>query len=137
MDWTNPWITGPLCAGLGIVLGLLIGRLFSGDGGKSKAFGALRAEFDEYREGVSEHFDTTSELFKDMTEKYRDVYNHLSTGSQTLCEDSMEHARLEFAQPPVEASDDQVTEEFAQGPEHGELDRGGEQGVGGDPGDVG
>lgn len=96
MDWTNPWITGPLCAGLGIVLGLLLARLFGGEGGESKAVGELRAEFDEYREGVSQHFDTTSELFKDMTEKYRDVYNHMAGGAQAFGGTSDSPPRLEI-----------------------------------------
>lgn len=39
-----------------------------------------------YRENVSTHFNTTAELIQQMTESYKDVYHHLASGAQTLCD---------------------------------------------------
>lgn len=39
-----------------------------------------------YRENVSTHFNTTAELIQQMTESYKDVYQHLASGAQTLCD---------------------------------------------------
>ncbi|MGM0633324.1 MAG: ZapG family protein [Pseudomonadota bacterium] len=39
-----------------------------------------------YRENVSDHFSTTAELVQQMTESYKDVYRHLASGAQTLCD---------------------------------------------------
>jgi len=39
-----------------------------------------------YRENVSNHFNTTAELIQQMTESYRDVYRHLASGAQSLCD---------------------------------------------------
>ncbi|MEX1196645.1 MAG: DUF1043 family protein [Pseudohongiellaceae bacterium] len=39
-----------------------------------------------YRENVSTHFNTTAELIQQMTESYKDVYRHLASGAQTLCD---------------------------------------------------
>ncbi|MFK8016905.1 MAG: YhcB family protein [Gammaproteobacteria bacterium] len=78
------------------MLGLLLARLFGGGASESKALDELRTEFDEYRDGVSKHFDTTSELFQDMTEKYRDVYNHMAGGATTFGGASDSPPRLEI-----------------------------------------
>lgn len=39
---------------------------------------ALRKEMEDYRHNVNEHFARTAELFKESTEKYRDLYEHLA-----------------------------------------------------------
>lgn len=39
-----------------------------------------------YRENVSTHFSTTAELIQQMTESYKEVYHHLASGAQTLCD---------------------------------------------------
>jgi len=94
----HPWVA----LGIALIIGLLAGSGMmtllhrKQAGGKSVA--DLQKEMDDYREQVSGHFATTSDLFKDMTEKYRDVYNHLASGSQDLCEDPMAHARIEFTE---------------------------------------
>ncbi len=108
----NPWVLALLGLVLGLLLGVVGTQLFERRKTGGRTVDDVQREMDDYKEEVGSHFATTSELFRDMTEKYRDVYNHLAAGSQTLCEDSMEHARLEFAQTrSVEASDDQATED--------------------------
>jgi hypothetical protein len=45
----------------------------------------LRRSHSRYRDDVSEHFNTTAELVQQMTESYKDVYQHLAGGAQDLC----------------------------------------------------
>lgn len=45
----------------------------------------IRSEFDDYREGVVDHFTGTSGLLRGLTLQYRAVYEHLTDGATTLC----------------------------------------------------
>ncbi len=89
------WIAG----GVGLVIGLACGALVAwllvrrGGGGRSAA--QLKVELDEYRGEVGEHFDRTSEIFRDLTVRYRDLYEHLATGANSLCTDNEPGHRLE------------------------------------------
>jgi uncharacterized membrane-anchored protein YhcB (DUF1043 family) len=42
-------------------------------------------EMNRYRQEVSEHFGQTSQLLRDLTLQYRNVYEHLAEGARTLC----------------------------------------------------
>jgi uncharacterized membrane-anchored protein YhcB (DUF1043 family) len=42
-------------------------------------------EMNRYRHEVSEHFGQTSQLLRDLTLQYRNVYEHLAEGARTLC----------------------------------------------------
>ena len=44
-----------------------------------------RAEHDDYRLSVVDHFSGTSDLLRDLTVQYRSVYEHLTKGASTLC----------------------------------------------------
>ena len=46
---------------------------------------ATRDAFEAYRGSVAEHFSGTSDLLRDLTDRYRRVYTHLATGAQRLC----------------------------------------------------
>lgn len=95
---------------IGVLIGALLGAFFYHLFDRSKSGGRtvddVQREMDDYKEEVGKHFAVTSELFKDMTEKYRDVYNHLASGSQALCEDAMDSARLEFTAANTLAADE-------------------------------
>jgi uncharacterized membrane-anchored protein YhcB (DUF1043 family) len=43
-----------------------------------------REQFDGYRGEVAEHFTGTSQLLRDLTHQYREVYDHLATGAISL-----------------------------------------------------
>jgi len=45
---------------------------------------AVRVQ-EEYRANVTQHFSGTSELLRELTHKYRDVYDHLANGAGELC----------------------------------------------------
>jgi uncharacterized membrane-anchored protein YhcB (DUF1043 family) len=44
-----------------------------------------REQLDGYRGEVVEHFTGTSQLLRDLTHQYREVYDHLATGASSLC----------------------------------------------------
>jgi uncharacterized protein len=84
------WLTGIACLAVGLVAGLLVGRkVQTGNPARVTELEAqvqeLQRHHADYRENVSEHFNTTAELVQQMTESYRDVYQHLATGAQQLC----------------------------------------------------
>jgi uncharacterized membrane-anchored protein YhcB (DUF1043 family) len=94
------WITlllGLLAgAGLGYWLGLVAQRRQGG--GKSAA--ELRQQHDQFREQVTDHFAETAELVNKLTDSYKDVFDHLSSGAQQLADMEKLQQRL----PPVENS---------------------------------
>lgn len=92
----SPLVVAALASIAGFFIGIGVMMILDRRRAGGKSVDQLREEFDDYREKVASHFGETSELFRDMTEKYRDVYNHLAAGSQSLCEDPIEHGRLEF-----------------------------------------
>lgn len=67
-----------------------------------------RAQFETFRTQVDQHFVKTSELFQDMTERYRSIYEHLAQGAQSLCSDRLVTHRLTVPQsgPMVEHRSD-------------------------------
>ena len=40
----------------------------------------------DYEAEVAEHFATTAQLLSRMTQDYREVYNHLASGADSLCD---------------------------------------------------
>ena len=114
MDWTNPFIIGPLCMGAGVFVGMLLMRLLDSKGDDAQALAALRDEFDDYRTNVNEHFEQTSELFQGMTEKYRDVYNHLAAGAQQFGNSEASPPRLEIVQPAAQLEAEAASDEPVQ-----------------------
>jgi hypothetical protein len=47
---------------------------------------AARAEHQSYKGQVSSHFHKTAELVGVMTQSYKNVYDHLANGAQSLCD---------------------------------------------------
>lgn len=84
------WVTGIVCLALGLVAGIAVARRMNGSTPTKVSeletrIQELQRDHAQYREHVSEHFDTTAELVQQMTESYRDVYQHLANGAQDLC----------------------------------------------------
>ena len=88
------WLTGIICLVIGAAGGLLLARRFENTSpGKveelENRIQELQRAHADYREHVSEHFNTTAELVQQMTDSYRDVYQHLARGAQDLCSDDV------------------------------------------------
>jgi uncharacterized membrane-anchored protein YhcB (DUF1043 family) len=83
------WLTGITCLALGIVLGVIFSQRAGANSNRIKELEsqiiAIEERHEQYKGDVSEHFDVTSELIQQMTQSYRDVYQHLAMGAQDLC----------------------------------------------------
>jgi uncharacterized protein len=90
---------------IGFALGVGVGFLMRGNRRRVQELEAelttLERQFNGYRLQVTQHFRTTSELVQKMTDSYRDVYEHLAGGSQSLCHTELGNASLDFTRQPV------------------------------------
>lgn len=81
--------TGVLCfaagvvAGAGLLFWLLPARRQAGQLIRDRD--EARQALDQYRDKVDDHFLHTAELVNDLTQSYRAVHEHLSTGALELC----------------------------------------------------
>lgn len=96
-------------AGLAILLvgggvGFWAGR--SGVGGSKARVEKAEAELDEYKRSVTEHFGQTAAHFQAIGKQYRELYEHMATGEQALCEPDETGQQLLFAPGAVAASTD-------------------------------
>ena len=94
----------------------------------------LKTEISEYKESVSDHFQTTAGLLHDMTEQYRSVYEHMAAGAQQLCDTEQATSQIEslragllpvIEKPPVE--DDEAQDHSAEAPESTDHASGGSE----------
>jgi len=83
------WLTGIGFLAVGIAIGyFLAGRVINNPskiGELEQQLQDLQRSHSRYRDDVSEHFSTTAELVQQMTDSYKDVYQHLAGGAQDLC----------------------------------------------------
>ena len=74
-----------------LVAGLVIGSLVAywllkrSGGPESAQTRKVRQEFEDYKEKVDEHFNQTSEMFKDVTTEYKKLYDHMASSAVELC----------------------------------------------------
>ncbi len=70
----------------GLAFGCLIawGLLKRKDNPNAVTAAKIQQEFEEYKEKVDEHFDKTSEMFKDVTTQYKKLYDHMAVGAIEL-----------------------------------------------------
>ncbi len=99
------WAAGLLGLVIGVALGVLVAGRLRGTSGKIQALETELAQLDRqyqaYRQQVTQHFRTTSELVKKMADSYRDVYEHLAGGSQTLCQTNLDKPAEPIAPQPL------------------------------------
>ncbi|MEY3668110.1 MAG: hypothetical protein RL572_1650 [Pseudomonadota bacterium] len=83
------WVIGFICLVVGAATGyLLAGRVSASPGRIAELetqLQEIQRSHSRYRDEVSEHFSTTADLVQQMTDSYRDVYQHLASGAQDLC----------------------------------------------------
>jgi len=120
-DISWAWGIGLVSFAFGSGVGLAAGLLLCGRRQRvrelEKERDELRREFDGYREQVSSHFLTTSELVQKMTDSYKEVYEHLANGSQVLCQNPVKTPGLDFTrQPLLETADNNPSGEADEQP---------------------
>jgi len=115
------WIFGINALVTGVLLGILIHRLFnpgSADVDKLKAeLEQERAEMERYKASVNSHFDKTSELVNELTQDYVKVYRHLAEGAETLSDTREFSQVLEQSRGRVLITVDGESEEAGNVPE--------------------
>ena len=77
--------------GLGFWLALLRMR------GESAKVDEVQRQFDDYRREVTQHFGQTAEHFKAIGREYRELYEHMAGGADSLCDREAVDVKLSFA----------------------------------------
>ncbi|NVK30628.1 MAG: DUF1043 family protein [Gammaproteobacteria bacterium] len=81
------WFIPMLAFVAGFIVAAIIFLVRNSSGKTAQLTQALRQSQEElqaYREKVDAHFATTAELFRETTERYRALYDHLSDGAESL-----------------------------------------------------
>jgi len=98
---------------IGTVLGFLLSLLFKklGGGEDSAKVKELKAEHEQYRKKVDDHFVNTAVLFKGLTDQYRDVYRHIASGAGDLCSEEAKALQVDMEETALLAQSAGVVDE--------------------------
>ena len=94
-------------AGLGYWLAQLRTR------GETARADEVRQEFEEYQRKVTQHFGQTAEHFRAIGREYRDLYEHMASGADSLCDRDAANVKLSFAPKAILES---IAEEQPESP---------------------
>ena len=87
--------------------------------GKQAAKAAdVQEQFDDYRRNVTAHFGRTAEHFQAIGEQYRELYEHMASGADTLIDPQTMDEKLSFVPRDViePSADDEKTDEVETAP---------------------
>ena len=86
----DPLILGAVAAVFGLLMGLLlaalVGRFFGSSAEAQRQAKQAEQSLDHYKAQVTAHFEKTAELFGDLSDSYRAVYEHMASSAQGLCD---------------------------------------------------
>jgi uncharacterized membrane-anchored protein YhcB (DUF1043 family) len=102
---SNPWVVGVIA----LAIGLFIGRVSSSSPqpeALAEQLNDARRELADYKEQVSGHFTKTAELVNQLTDSYKHVHQHLSTGAEGLCDSELFSNTLESPLKPQALTDE-------------------------------
>jgi len=91
------WLIAGLLAGA--ALGAIVAWWMANKRGSAGNLAQLKAENERFREEVTEHFVETARLINQLTDSYKAVFDHLSSGAEKLVDEKALSDRL----PSVEA----------------------------------
>lgn len=85
-----------------VIVSLLVGIAIGGFGAHfllprarvHRAEQKVRKEFEDYREQVAEHFARTAGLINQLTDSYKDVFEHLQSGANRLLDEDQLREKL-------------------------------------------
>jgi uncharacterized membrane-anchored protein YhcB (DUF1043 family) len=83
---------GFLAAGMG--LGFWFSQLRMR--GKSAKADEIQQQLDDYRREVTQHFGQTADHFKAIGREYRELYEHMAGGAESLCDREALDTKLSF-----------------------------------------
>lgn len=123
------WLTGIICFAIGLCVGAVLFNYLKSDSAKVKQLEdrleGLRKEHEDYKQMVHTHFNTSAQLFVNLTDSYRDVYNHLASGARSLCSDEVSDQLTLFAdnRDVLTSPDESASEEATFDPPRDYADR--------------
>ena len=83
------WLTGLLAFVTGLIVGAVVYKQFKSDEARVKhleeKLASLEQEHEAYKDNVHSHFNNTANLLNNLTDSYREVYQHMAAGAQSLC----------------------------------------------------
>ncbi len=87
--------------------------------GESTRADEVQKQFDDYRREVTQHFGGTAERFKAIGREYRELYEHMVGGAESLCDREALDVKLSFAPKAIlesiaEEQEPQVPRDFAE-----------------------
>ncbi|MBV1915126.1 MAG: DUF1043 family protein [Pseudomonadales bacterium] len=87
----NIWLLAGISIAIGVIAGacgfwLIAGRDKNGAIGSKKQIRDLTEKLEVQQQQIDAHFVTTADLVNKLTLTYKEVYDHLSQGAQTLCD---------------------------------------------------
>ncbi len=88
------WIGAAIAAVIGFALGALVVWLIDRKRGGGTSVATLKQEHEQFREQVTTHFVETADLINKLTDSYKDVFDHLSKGAETLVDDKSLRDRM-------------------------------------------
>ena len=94
IQWTMILMAGIL-AGAG--LGFWLGKMGRRD--DVERIAEVETELKAYRDRVTEHFGQSAAHFQAIGQQYRELYEHMAAGSESLCDISETDGRLRFPRP--------------------------------------
>jgi uncharacterized membrane-anchored protein YhcB (DUF1043 family) len=79
----------------------------------------VQQQFDEYRREVTQHFGRTAEHFKAIGREYRELYEHMAGGADSLCDRGSLDTKLSFEPKAIlesiaEEREPQAPRDFAE-----------------------
>ncbi|VAX03692.1 hypothetical protein MNBD_GAMMA19-2103 [hydrothermal vent metagenome] len=97
------WMSGAIVFAIGGGVGFYIARQVKDKHtlGLEKQLETTQNQLSEYQGEVNRHFLKTSLLFNKLTDDYREVYEHLATGAQKLCNDKPLAATLDLPETKI------------------------------------
>jgi uncharacterized membrane-anchored protein YhcB (DUF1043 family) len=85
------WIVALGCFLAGAAAGALLFKIFRSDEAQvrdlKQQLQRLSEEHENYKSSVHSHFGNTARLFGQLTDSYREVYQHMAEGARQLCPD--------------------------------------------------
>ena len=89
---------GFICSKVGILLGVGLYRNNTMSEKQAeqlkKQLSDARAKNEAYQQHVANHFSQTAHMLNDLTEKYKDIHQHLALGADQLCRDEEGHSLI-------------------------------------------
>ncbi|MFT5521516.1 MAG: uncharacterized membrane-anchored protein YhcB (DUF1043 family) [Enterobacterales bacterium] len=84
------FVLGLIIAVVAFVAGAISGKIIAPNARRIKELEETieesKLQHQSYKDTVAEHFSESAHLFGDITEKYRSLYEHMSTGAYSLCD---------------------------------------------------